>query len=129
MPVRTDHYQAFADANFTATRTIAVTNETRGSTLIATLQVLSFTGGSANKISTRLFFVSTEGVRTPSTKVNASAGELLAAGTHVLSWGPAGDQQGSQDKNFGALPRNFEIDIVPNGDQTSADVKFDIVIA
>ena len=129
MPVRTDHVQPVKDAAFAGNLTVPVTNEHRGTTLIATLRVISFTGGVAQGMTVRLFFVNLDGVRTPATKINGGGGVLAVPGTHVLGFGPATAQQGATDPNIGALPRNFEIDLLSSGDQTSADITFDVVLA
>ncbi len=128
MPVRTVHRQPIADATFTTRTVIPVTNETRASTLIAILNVASFTGGVSPSLQLKLFFMNLQGIRTTAGKVNAAPGTIMAAGTQVMVYGPNAADTFGDDVNQGALPRNFEVEVDPNGDQTSADIELDIIL-
>lgn len=130
MAVRTEHSQ-IVDATFTTTLLVPVKNEVRGSTLIAILNVVSFTGGVAPSIALRLFNLDKQGARVPATKINGSPGNIIVPGTQTLVWGPGGAADSlADDGNSGALPRNVEIEVNPdNGDQTSANITLDVILA
>ena len=130
MSIPTEHRRPIVDAAFSETDVVRMTNRARGSTLIAILDVDSFVGGLVPALALRLFFLNRRGFRIPSTKVSAGSGLINAPGQQILIYGPDGaNSTFGDDKNSGALPRMFEIEVKPTGDQTSADIKLDVILA
>jgi hypothetical protein len=125
----TRHTLEITDAVFTGGRLFKMTNQVVGSTLTAMLNVSSFTGGIAPAVTLRMFYLGDDGERLGN-KMNGGTGEVTAAGLHTLIFGPNGTASGvGDDKNTGALPRNFQLELLSPGDQDSADLTLDVVIS
>lgn len=125
----TRHTQPINDATFTGSQSIRITNHVVGSTLLATLNVLGFVGGGSPSVRLRIFFVDDSGERVGG-KRNQGAGIVIVPGVHLLVLGPGGaNSTMGEDKNNGALPSSFDLEVDNNGDQTSTDVRLDVVLA
>ncbi len=127
----TEHHQPVIDTTFTGIMALPVKNIAQGATLIAILNVLSFTGGVAPSIALRMFNLDLQGVRVPAGKINGGGGAITAPGQQILVYGPDGANSiFGDDKNSGALPRNVDLSIDSSaGDQTSTSIQLDVIIA